>query len=246
MNKFNFTNDEVKVMDYKTNVVLPTQYERGDYESLAVTMNSVVAANLSNHHNSIENDISRFEGTEFNPENLKAQIDMIEDPEVRANLLQSNIYGWNHFINRTNYIKDIMSAEKQVSENFSTAGMLAAGLPMALLDADSLLISPILAGVSKGRKALSLESRMAKLAEYGVAGAIGGGVSMAVYENATGIYKDDSITNSALMGMALGGTLGVFATRASKPAPDYIDGATNEKIDIAIRKEEELAKANKE
>lgn len=246
MSGFQFTKEEQDAMNFQTNVSLPTQYERGDYESLALTMNSVVAANLKNQTESVINDTSMYDGSEFNKENLQAQIDMIEDPNLRANLMQSNIYSWNHFINRTNYIKEIMSAEKQVSENFSTAGMLAAGLPMAILDLDMLVSTPILAGISKGRKALSLEDRMSKIAEVAIGGAIVGGASMAVYENTTGIYKEDSITNSALMGMALGGALGTFATRASKPAPDFYDTKTGEKIDIAVRKEEELAKVNKE
>ena len=66
MSGFQFTKEEQDAMNFQTNVSLPTQYERGDYESLALTMNSVVAANLKNQTESIINDTSMYDGSEFN------------------------------------------------------------------------------------------------------------------------------------------------------------------------------------
>ena len=244
---FGYSPEELKIMDNSSYTVLPKEYKQGDYTSLATTMNSVVAGI---HRNRVEDntkyDTSAYNEIPFNEDTLKNVIANEKDPYLQAELASSHIRDWNQYEGRKNYLSDLREMNTQVHENFSTAGMIAAGLPMALLDVDSLLINPTLAGVNKVNKALNLQSRMSKVVSHTIAGGLVGAESMAVYEATTGVYNDDSVTNSALMGMALGGSLGMFTTRAGNIKPDYVNATTGEKVDVAVLKEQELAKAQKE
>lgn len=243
---FDFSPDELKIMENSSNATLPKEYDQGDYSALATSMNSIAAGVMRNRiEDNTLYDTSVYDEIPFNEETVRAAIDNEKNPQIQSQLLSSNIRNWNHYMGRQAYLTEVSEREQQVASNFSTAGMIAAGLPMAFIDSDILLINPTLAGVNKVNKALNLQSRMSKVVSATVAGGLVGAESMATYELTTGIYKDDSITNSALMGMVLGGSLGMFTSRAGNIKPDYVDN-TGTKVDVAILKEQELAKAQSE
>lgn len=245
MEQIQFNEQDIQTYERRSQVVEPVTYGQGDYEALAESMNSLYAGIKRREFDKMDVDTSSHQDTSFSEASFMEAVGK-EDERISTGLMQSNISNWGQYERRKAYLKHYHEVNQQVADNFSTAGMLAAGIPMALLDIDALLINPTLAGVSKVNKVLNLQTKMSKVASHAIAGGLVGAESMATYELATGVYNDDSVTNSALMGMMLGGSLGTFIERAGKPKDLYKETATGKYVDSTILKEQELVKAQKE
>lgn len=242
-----FDDNQKHLMRYGSQAgIQPTEYAQGDYSALFQSMNSFAALAKRGDFERMEVDATPYEGIAFNRDNLYEQLKKQgKTPDVIDQVMSSHLTGWEDSIRRTAFVEHMNQVHQQVSENFSVPGMLAAGIPMALLDLDMLLINPTLAGVNKFRKAMNISSRMGKFATHAGAGAFIGAESMLTYEAATGMYHDDSLINSALIGMALNGTLGTLLERGNKQGD--IIRHTDKDGNLKTREEakvEELAEAN--
>ena len=245
MQYFKVSEEEQKASSGFDYVTPEKSYEQSDMGALFESINSVGASIKRQEYERRSFDVSKYGNIEFN-NNTLLELASKEDPAIGEQLMYSNIGSLQEYEQRKQYLQHFQRVNQQVADNFSTAGMIALGIPLALLDADALLINPTLAGVGKVNKFMNLQSKMSKVASHAVAGALVGAESMVVYEATTGVYNDDSVTNSALMGMLLGGSLGSFIERGSNPKPDYIDTATGKKADAAVKKADELTKAEEE
>ena len=210
-----FTENDRLLSEMRTSTPKREEYQQSDMSALFQTLNTGGAMwNRGNFERSAV-DMAQYEGKEFTQDNLKKDLETKGyAPEVIDQTLMSNQGDWASAERRANYVRDVQTKERQVQENFSTAGMIAAGIPMALIDIDSIAISPMLAGANKLKKAMNLSSRMAKVAHHSATGAAISATSMLAYEATTGMYKDDSLINSAMIGAALGGSLGYLVERA--------------------------------
>jgi len=187
------------------------QFKQSDSSALFTAFNSVGALMKRHEYNQAEVDLSRYEGKDFNIDNLRTTLtEQGHTPSVIENTLASPVTSWLEAERRARYLDNLESSNRQINQNYSTFGMLAVGIPMALVDIDSLFISPMLAGVSKVNKVMNLSSKAAKVTSNVVAGGGVGAASMLTYEASTGVYDDGSLIESTLVGAAFGGTLGMF------------------------------------
>ena len=225
----------------------PTEYAQGDYSALLQTFNSLAASVKRGDYERMEVDTSRYEGVPFSRQELRNQLTAEGvDGKVIDEVMASPVDNWEEATRRVGYLKNLFEMEQQVQENFSTAGMLALGVPAGILDIDAFLINPTLAGVRKVNKALNVSSRLGKVASYSGAGALVGAESMLTYEATTGVYRDDSLIESAIAGSLLMGTLGYLTTKA--PKQDLIEAkdATGRVLSKEERLTEQVANAQKE
>jgi len=225
------------------------EYEGSDIGALAETMNSGIALWKRHQLDKYEADVAKYKDTSFTKQNYLAEFNALDDEWMKDKLAQSPISDWETFEKRKRYLTHYKEQQKQVNDAYSPAQMLALGLPFAVADIDSLLISPTINAMNKARQALSLTSRMSRITSHVVSGALVGAESMAVYELTTGVQEEDSITNSALVGMALGGTLGAFMERAeiadfNKPGLDPITNLPKQKANVVDKLSSELEEFN--
>lgn len=192
------------------------EFKQSDTSALATTFNSGVALYKRGIYNKLDVDLTKYEGKEFNKETLKASLqEQKYSPSVVEETLSSPVNSWEEAERRAEYVKYLEDSNEQVMQNYSTTGMITAGIPLALLDIDAVLISPTLAGVNKFNKAMNLSSKVSKVASHTIAGSLVGAQSMLTYEASTGVYKDNSLVEAALMGAAIGGTLGTLIERST-------------------------------
>lgn len=240
--------NELDIIQSTSNIVPDApEYNQGDYSALLQTVNSFAALVNRGDFERMEADTSRYEGVPFTREAMLKQFkEQNVDSRVIDSVMTSHVTSWEEAERRKAYVADVQQKEKQVAENFSTAGMIAAGVPMAILDVDSLLISPTLAGVRKVNKALNISTRLGKTVSHAGAGALVGAESMLTYEAVTGMYRDDSLIESAIIGTVLGGTLGYLTTKAPEQAlTRQLDGE-GRVLSAEEAKIEQLATAQKQ
>lgn len=238
MDKFSYTPPE------------KVEYDTNDYVALGQQVNTGMALYNRGKFETMDVDLSQYGDKEVTSKSIMEELskqgyDSRVVDEVASDGTSDT---WDRVERRAQYLKDVFEKEQQVSENFSTPGMIAAGLPMALFDVDSLVISPMLAVSNKAYKALNLSSKMSKVASHAVTGGAVGATSMIAYEAATGVYRDDSLIESAMFGATLGGSLGFFVERASKnPSLEKTtDVQGNVLPTTEDQKVEQIAKANVE
>jgi hypothetical protein len=222
MEDIQFSESDLAFMDkYSADARPETEYADGDMFALATQMNSTVALYQRGKFQNQAVDTTQYEGKDFTVENIfdTFRKQGYSDKVVSAVASDASITGWGDAERRLKYLEDYYQKEQQVAENFTTAGMIALGLPLAIVDIDSLAISPFLAGANKLSKAYNLSSKMSKVASHTAVGAGVGLLSMATYEAATGVYRDDSLIESALVGAALAGSLSFLVTKGqSQPS----------------------------
>lgn len=213
----------------------PKESQYGDYESLFYSMTSLGAAKLRNDINEQTRDLTPLNDISFNRENLRTYLDNNKvDPVIASKVMESHLTNWDKALARIDYLKALQESSSNVAENFSTAGMIAAGLPMALIDLPANLVGGGAVGVAA--KGLSFAAKVAgkeaalanthRAAKFAAGGAVFATADMATYETITGDFQENSLIHSALLGAALGGTLGFMlektATLPSKT--DLLDG----------------------
>jgi len=212
-----YSNYDMKTMEAgSVNPVPEEEFGQSDTAALAQTLNSTYASIKKWDIYKQEHDVSQFEGKPFNYETFDASLEGRGlSPTVMHEAKISHLTSWQDAESRVAWLVDQETKERQVQENFSTAGMIAAGIPLVLADPlDALALSPILAGAIKAKKVMNLSSRAGKIAGHALTGAAVSAGSMMTYEVTTGIYKDDSLIESAVVGLAIGGILGPFMSKA--------------------------------
>jgi uncharacterized coiled-coil protein SlyX len=234
MEDIQFSESDLAFMDkYSADAKPTTEYADGDMYALATQMNSAVALYQRGKFQNEAVDTTQYEGKDFTVENIfdTFRKQGYGDKVVSAVAGDASITGWGDAERRLKYLEDYYQKEEQVAENFTTAGMIALGLPLAIVDIDSLAISPFLAAANKTRKALNLSSKMSQVASHTTVGAGVGLLSMATYEAATGVYRDDSLIESAMVGAALGGSLGYLVSKGqSQPSLNYTTDSKGNQI----------------
>jgi len=212
-----YSNYDMKTMEAgSVNPVPEEEFEQSDIAALAQTLNSTYASIKKWDIYKQEQDVAQFEGKPFNYETFDASLEGRGlSPNVMHEARISHLTSWQEAESRVAWLTDQETKERQVQENLSTVGMIAAGIPIVLADpVDAFALSPILAGARKASKVMNLSSRAGKIAGHALTGAAVATGSMITYEATTGIYKDDSLIESAFVGLALGGTLGAFMSKA--------------------------------
>jgi hypothetical protein len=243
------TPEEQAYIDSTTYLPPKQDYKRGNYEALAISVNSIAALNLKGEVYNQPSTEAAHAGDPYSKDKVQKKLESSGySPDVVLEVMQSQTSNWNEVDKKASYLSELEKASKQVGDQFSTAGMLAAGIPLALFDLDALLINPSLKVTAALAKTMNLSSRVAKVASTAGTGALVGAESMLTYEAVTGSYKDNSLVESAIMGMALGGTLGFFTSKAAQQdsLTQTLDTATNTPLSKDQVKVEQLATVNKE
>ena len=131
---------------------------------------------------------------------------------------------------RRQYLVNLQNAQQQVHDNFGTVGSLIAGIPMTLLDVDTIPLALTTGGLGIANKALSITSKAAKVAQASLVGAGIGAESTYFYEQTTGVKYKDSVTDSFLIGAALGGTLGYVFDHTKTPGNTTVNTLDNTEV----------------
>jgi hypothetical protein len=248
MPKLEFDQNDQQLIDSTSYIVPEKEYEQGDYEALFKTFNSLGAAINRGNYERMEVDTSAVSQTPFTRDSLRSYLETSKySQEVQNRVMMSPVQNWEEALQRAEYVNNVLEMESQVQSNFSTAGMIAAGLPMAIVDIDMLAYSPALAGINKLKKIsqLNLTSRISRTVDHTITGGVIGGTSMATYEGTTGIYRDDSVTHATFLGMLLSGTLGWFLSKSdTNPALiNEVDGKTGKVLSKEESKLRQLEEA---
>ena len=250
MAKIELDSNALQVIDQSSFTPETKEYEQGDWTALFQQMNTGGSLYYRGYHQNKAVDLTPVQDQEFNLENMSNYIRSTYGNTIAEQVLISPHEDWESAIRRAEYVKGVNKQSEQINENFSTAGMLAAGIPMALIDIDAPLLAAGTKAVNTSRKLLnmSLASRMAKTANYSVQGGVTGAIAMSTYEASQGIYREDSVLNATLIGLGLGGTLGYFASRA-EANPNLIndiDGKTGKALTAEESKLARIEAANAE
>ena len=257
-----FSQNELDQMGSVTHVVPEKEYSQGDYTAMFETFNT---AGILNRRGELEKqavNTSQFEGVEFNRDNLRANLAKRGiDPSIVNNVMVSPVDNWEEAEQRLGYLLHRKEASEQVQSEFSTSQQLLVGGAMSLFDIDMIVTGPTYKLGQAIAKSSSLATRVgnkldnvaevateapSKVRQITAGVATGGviGAEIAVgMEMASGVYEEDSVTNAALLGMALNGTLSAFAAKA--PVPRYVDEAKTI-LDKEAAKVEKLANAQQE
>lgn len=244
MAQVKFSEDQQRIIE--SSLYVPPEkeeYDQGDYAALFSTVNIAGASLLRNQYRYQDYETEELRNTPLVYDNVdKYLTEQGYNQSVRNQVLRGDISSWNAVISRAKYVQEVQERERQVQENFSVPGLIAAGLPMAVLDVDVLAYTPVLKAVEavKSISNVSLATRMAKAVDHGVTGGIVGTTSMLTYEATTGIYHENSLINSFLMGSALGGTLGWLVSK-SDVNPNLVEAA-DAKTGRILSKEESKVK----
>jgi hypothetical protein len=216
--EFQYSQSDMDLMMANSNSTPKVEYEQGDWTALFQSINTMGALVHRGGYERMNVDTSEFQGVEFSRDAMREHLNKQEglSQNVINQLMTRPIDSWADMKRQTSYLESRFQMDEQLANNWSMAGMLTAGLPMALLDIDSVVISPMAAGVNKLRKSMNLATKASKVAAHTVTGAGVGATSMLGYEAATGVYKEDSVLNSTLIGMGLGGTLGFLMEKGGK------------------------------
>ena len=231
---------------YVTDTPAPTEFGQGDFQAAAEAFNSTYALYKRGEYQSRVNDVTQFNGIEFNNENLtKSLRDQKYSEDVITRVLSRPLSNWNDALNATDHVTHIQETNQQLQENFSTAGMLAAGIPLALLDPIDLVTgAPILAAGKFIKKGLNLSTKLGLVANAAGTGSALSVASMATYEVAADYYNDGSLIEAAMFGAALGGGLGFIVEKAiPNPALTKEVNASGIVLTPAEAKAEKLANA---
>lgn len=202
--------------------VLPEQpeYDQPAFNALARQMNTGIAFANRERIYQQEYDVSRYQGFEPTKPEIRKQLEAQGvDPRVVDEVIASNVNSWQEVEARRTYLEGYYRDQQQISETFSTAESLLIGLPLAVVDPTMLLTGPIGAGVGKVAQATNFATKMGRAApvlQYGAVGALEAMADNAIYEQVTGVHEDNSMVSAALIGMALGGTVGLFSGRAAQ------------------------------
>jgi len=254
MEVFNFNESEQLLMD-SVSYSTPEKpvYKRNDYAALAEVMNSTVALVNRGEYEKASYDLSQYEGVQFTRDSLlKSLKDKKVSEDVIDRVMARPIANWNEAEIATAYLTHLKETEEQVANQFTTGSMIGAGLSMAIFDpTDFLLVSPILSAANKIKKATTLATKVGAVAQSAATGSAVGTAAMLTYETSTGVYNEGSMVNAALLGAALGGSLGLVLDKAplQKGLTKELDGegkvlsaeeAKVEKIRLANEKVSEI------
>jgi len=245
-----FDEEQTALMNQSTYLTpIEEESNQSDFSALAEVMNSTVAAVSRGRYENETYNTSEHDGTPFNRESLVEAIQNSEtSPEVQDQLFASHITDWQSFEARRRYLPHLEEVNKQVQENYSTAGMLALGIPLSIIDlTDPLAVFPVLKAGNMVRKSLNLPSRLARVAVGAGEGAAIGLTTTYAYEAFTGVYEDDTSINSAMVGALLGGGIKFFMDNgaAQKSLNKDMDGNENF-LDAAEAKQAQKDAAQKE
>ena len=232
MARIEWDEQQQRIANYNSSVVPDTteEFEGSRFGALARRMNTAAAADHRASFNRKSYDTTAYEGVQFSRSNIRAQLtEQGEDPQIIDEVLTSRVNNWEEVERRRDYLSEYYRDQRQISEQFSTAGALGYGLPMAILDPSLLLLGPIAGGVGKGMQVANLATRLGRMAptvQFAAAGSLEALADNIIYEQVTGVYEDNTNINAALIGMALGGTLGTFIGRSTKqPLTSFSDDA---------------------
>ena len=248
MAEFQYSQSDMDLMTANSNSTPKTEYEQGDWTALFQSLNTAGALVHRGRFERMEVDTSEFQGQDFSREAMRTHLSSQEglSQDVINQLMTRPVNSWEDMKRQQAYLESRLQMDQQVAQNWSTAGMLTAGLPMALLDVDTLAITPFATGVNKLRKSMNLATKTSKVVGHSITGAGVGAISMAGYEGATGVYRDDSVLNATLIGTALGGTLGFLMEKGSKTANTIDRDKTGKDLTPEEAKVEQIAEATRE
>lgn len=232
MARIEWDEQQQRTANYNSSVIPDTteEFEGSRFGALARTMNTGVAADHRLSFNQNSYNTSAYEGVQFTRSNIRAQLtEQGEDPQIIDEIMTSRVNNWEEVERRRDYLTEYYRDQRQISEEFSTVGALGYGLPMAVLDPTTLLLGPVAGGVGKGMQVANLATRLGRMAptvQFAAAGGLEALADNIIYEQVTGVYEDNSNINAALIGMALGGTLGTFIGRSTQqPLTSFSDDA---------------------
>lgn len=249
---FEFNDNEKASMELLSSVNVPEKpvYEQDKYRSLGEVMNSTIALASRADYNARTYDLTAYEGVEFSRDNALNNLKSRNlSPSLIERVMDVPASSWQQFEANLAFQSHLAQAEEQVNAEFSTAAKLTLGIPLAIVDPmDIFLVNPVLSLGAKAGKAMNLSTKMGKAFHAAGVGAGVGVASMATYEAATGYYRDDSLIESAVMGAALGGSLGFVFSSGSRVAPSLTNevDATGRVLSKEEAQAEKLRVANEE
>ena len=258
MSRITFTPEQELLAQRNTFVAAPApeaEYDQSAFTALARQMNTGIAYVNRERINNRTYDVSAYGDREVTKPEIRRQLEAQGiDPQIVDGVVASNVNSWHDVEARKTYLQGYYEEQRQISENFSTAESILYGLPMAVADPTMLLTWPIGGAVGKGAQTLNLATKLGRAApviQYGAVGALEAMADNAIYEQVTGVHEDNSMINAAVIGMALGGAVGVFSSKAAQQGGlstvvDSSDRLLNArqaqevKIATALRESEEL------
>ena len=248
MATFNWTDEEIQRSTSVSGVNTQREYMSGTMGALASEMNMVAGLNRRGEYVNADVDTSGLESIEFTRPNLRAQLSERGFADnVVDRVMGSYTEDWASALRKAEYFKRVEDDRENINNELSTTERLLYGLPMAIVDADTLVLGPLYKGVSAGVKSANLATKMGVKASGVTAGAVTGGLagagSMGLYELATDVYDNNSLINASLMGMALGGSLGFFAARAPQQDLTRTSDAAGNPLNRESAKIEQIANA---
>lgn len=155
---------------------------------------------------------------------------------------------WESLFRNLESVKNKQQALRHIHDKLPTAISVPLGLTFGLVDIDAPLIGGVYkatTGLFKATKFLNNAGKASAIFKGAVTGATIGMTSNYANEALTGQYTEDSTVNSAVLGMLLGGTAGLFFGRGKniESLTQHVD--TSGEKPIYLKKEEAKVEAIK-
>lgn len=233
------------------------EYAQSDLNALAGQMNSIAALSFKRENMQVNYDVP----DKTRPFNILEKTKFLEEQGVSGDLaddiLRMDTLSWKQFGAAIHYRKKYQEQQQQVANEWSTAGMIAAGLPMGLFDIDlplTLATGGVFKVATSGVKvgmtlkaatdialgrvapaATSLAAKLGRSAPYvnGIVGGAGAGfVAEGVYQNITEQYDPTAMATSVVFGAAFGGALPILSRIVSQTGTTVKDNLTGQTIKV--------------